>query len=262
MNKAFTLIELSIVLVIIGLLAGGIIVGTTLIKAAEIRASISQVESFNTAAMTFKLKYNGLPGDLSNATGFGFTYRAGTLGQGNNNGLIDLPNGFGGANLCAERLLFWADLFDAGLIADTSSTAVDRGDGIAGCLSANVLTFEEKSQYIPKSKLGRKAFVAIISFTGGTGNGYTIGDVHTITSTFGAVSRVNPTYSPIEALAIDTKLDDGLATTGKVKAWRNLSTPDTTTACLDTALTPINYATADNSISDTYICTLNISTPF
>ena len=62
-NKGFTLIELSIVLVIIGLIVGGVLVGQDLIKAAEIRATVSQVEGYNSAVNTFRLKYNGLPGD-------------------------------------------------------------------------------------------------------------------------------------------------------------------------------------------------------
>jgi prepilin-type N-terminal cleavage/methylation domain-containing protein len=64
-QAGFTLIELSIVLVIIGLIVGGVLVGQDLIKAAEIRATISQYEKYNAAMNTFRTKYNGMPGDLS-----------------------------------------------------------------------------------------------------------------------------------------------------------------------------------------------------
>lgn len=43
-QSGFTLIELSIVLVIIGLIVGGVLVGRDLIKAAEVRAQVSQIE--------------------------------------------------------------------------------------------------------------------------------------------------------------------------------------------------------------------------
>ena len=49
MKRGFTLIELSIVLVIIGLIVGGILVGQDLINAAAIRAQIAQVEKYQTA---------------------------------------------------------------------------------------------------------------------------------------------------------------------------------------------------------------------
>jgi prepilin-type N-terminal cleavage/methylation domain-containing protein len=47
----FTLIEMSIVLVIIGLIVGGVLVGQDLIRAAYIRAQITQIEKFNTAVI-------------------------------------------------------------------------------------------------------------------------------------------------------------------------------------------------------------------
>jgi len=66
----FTLIELSIVLVIIGLLVGGVLVGRDLIYAAEVRNAIKDVETIRTAISTFQGKYNCLPGDCKNATTF------------------------------------------------------------------------------------------------------------------------------------------------------------------------------------------------
>lgn len=51
-RQGFTLIELSIVLVIIGLIVGGILVGRELISAAEIRATVSQIEKYNTSVNT------------------------------------------------------------------------------------------------------------------------------------------------------------------------------------------------------------------
>ena len=53
----FTLIELSIVIVIIGLIVGGVLVGRDLIRASQLRGLISEVEEFKTAANTFRLKY-------------------------------------------------------------------------------------------------------------------------------------------------------------------------------------------------------------
>jgi prepilin-type N-terminal cleavage/methylation domain-containing protein len=76
----FTLIEMSIVLVIIGLLVGGVLVGQDLIRAAQVRKTGTLIEQLNTAVNTFKLKYNCLPGDCANASDFSAsTDHAGTV---------------------------------------------------------------------------------------------------------------------------------------------------------------------------------------
>src|SRR4051812_26321723 len=86
-KSGFTLIELSIVLVIIGLITGGILVGKDLIQAAQIRATSSQVTKYSAAVNTFRIKYNALTGDIAepNATGFGFVARGPLEGQGDGN---------------------------------------------------------------------------------------------------------------------------------------------------------------------------------
>jgi prepilin-type N-terminal cleavage/methylation domain-containing protein len=75
LTAAFTLIELSIVLVIIGLVVGGVLVGQDLIRAAYLRAQIAQIDQYNQAVNTFYAKYQALPGDMNvpTATQFGFT---------------------------------------------------------------------------------------------------------------------------------------------------------------------------------------------
>src|ERR1700691_4838931 len=90
-QSGFTLIELSIVLVIIGLVVGGVLVGQDLIRAAEVRATISQIEKYNTAARTFYGKYGYLPGDIKDpdASNFGFQARGTHEGQGDGNGIIE-----------------------------------------------------------------------------------------------------------------------------------------------------------------------------
>lgn len=55
-RSGFTLIELSIVLVIIGLIVGGIMVGRDLIKAAEARKVVATIGGYQTAVQTFRLK--------------------------------------------------------------------------------------------------------------------------------------------------------------------------------------------------------------
>lgn len=79
----FTLIELSIVLVIIGLIVGGVLVGQSLINAAAVRAQVTQIEKFNSVVNTFYGKYGYLPGDLpaGPAAQFGFASRGSYAGE-------------------------------------------------------------------------------------------------------------------------------------------------------------------------------------
>ena len=65
-EQGFTLVELAIVMVIIGLLIGGILKGQELISNARISSTVSQVKGLDAALNTFQDKYNALPGDINN----------------------------------------------------------------------------------------------------------------------------------------------------------------------------------------------------
>lgn len=70
MDRGFSLVELSIVLVILGLLTGGILAGQSLIRAAELRSVITTTDRYQAAVYSFRDKYFALPGDMRNATSF------------------------------------------------------------------------------------------------------------------------------------------------------------------------------------------------
>lgn len=122
-ERGFTLIEMAIVLVIIGLIVGGVLVGQNLINAAAVRAQISQIEKYNQAVNTFYGKYGALPGDLNQqvATTFGFAARGtgcGATGRGDGNGVIEGAR-YGGCMTegtplgifqgQGETVVFWVD---------------------------------------------------------------------------------------------------------------------------------------------------------
>lgn len=109
--SGFTLIEMSIVLVIIGLIVGAILVGQTLIKAALVRATATQLERFNTAVTTFKGKYDCIPGVCSNPALFGLPGIANTTYT---------LNSWTGAGTDIKHLSdFWGQLQAAGLLGDS-----------------------------------------------------------------------------------------------------------------------------------------------
>src|SRR5690242_18571300 len=127
-QNGFTLIELSIVLVIIGLIVGGVLVGQDMIKAAQVRATVAQYEKYNAAINTFRSKFNGMPGDLTSATNFGMVARASATGVVNGNGLIESTDGAVEASTTVagnETVLFWRDLSYSNLIDNSFTTATD-----------------------------------------------------------------------------------------------------------------------------------------
>src|SRR5919204_594676 len=63
-QAGFTLVEIAIVLVIIGLLLGGILKGQELIKSAQVRNLIDQSSSIQAAYYGFVDRYHQIPGDM------------------------------------------------------------------------------------------------------------------------------------------------------------------------------------------------------
>ncbi len=66
-QHGFTLVELAIVMIIIGLLLGGVLKGQQLISNAKVKGTISQLKAYQAAFYSFKDSYGAIPGDMRNA---------------------------------------------------------------------------------------------------------------------------------------------------------------------------------------------------
>ena len=226
-RSGFTLIELSIVLVIIGLIVGGVLVGQDLIRAAGVRAQISQIEKFNTAVNTFYGKYQALPGDMNGTTatvnGFNTSGRDTGGGTGDGNGLIEGnggSNGGGGIQGDGETGMFWSDLtyangMNLNLVEGSFTTACE---GLCTHIIVMISTTPNIDNYLPRAKIGRGNYIYALSTLGL--NYYALTTLIWIHGTSGGQVPVNatPGLTVNEAYKIDSKIDDGFPQSGNVTA--------------------------------------------
>jgi prepilin-type N-terminal cleavage/methylation domain-containing protein len=270
-HSGFTLIELSIVLIIIGLIVGGVLAGQDLIRAAEERATIAQIEKYNTAVNTFRGKYGYLPGDIKDpdATNFGLSPRglcsASTpcYGEGDGNGVIEGVTGGGaglntGLAICTgENGLFWIDLTTAnglnlGLI-DGSFSSAQKNAPFPGTPTSAATILTVMGQCEPAAKLGRSNYIYVYS-SGGIN--YWGMSVPTQLQNWGALTA-NPGVTVRQAYDIDSKMDDGVPLGGNVQVQyvHGLSalsvssghSPATSADCYDSTTTTGAYALATSS---------------
>jgi prepilin-type N-terminal cleavage/methylation domain-containing protein len=229
MRRGFTLIELSVVLVVIGLIVGGILVGQNLINAAALRAQITQIEKFQTATNTFREKYGYLPGDMpaQPAAQFGLGARGAYPGEGDGNGIIEgnqynTATPANGMVLCTgETIMFWVDLSAAHLIEGSY-----QGSESAACNTSMSLTSSPAlGAYFPQAAIGNSNYVYV--YSGGSlissvWNSWGI-NYFAISAITGMRSNYMlnsvPALTVAQASAIDTKTDDGFPVTGNVTVW-------------------------------------------
>lgn len=198
-RSGFTLIEIAIVFIVVGLIAGGILAGQELLQAARDRNVAKQFQEYALATIAFKNKYNCIPGDCAQAS---------ELGLGNNgdgNGLI-------ATGYALEPYYLWQHLGNAGLINGTYSGTWGWADGLHGQVNGI-------NGPLVKGEDPAWGFWATSSpyslFAGGSVKPRPDGIFIMITkfSTGWNQSNVMP---PWRAQQLDAKMDDGLPFTGKV----------------------------------------------
>ncbi len=165
----FTLVEIAIVLVIIGLLLGGVLKGQEMIKNAEIRSVITDVKGVTTAVYAYRDRYNAIPGDDL----LGVTHTGLASSNGTGDGVVGTGKGTGSTNNEDEN--FFAHLREVNLI--TGSGIVAPTHSLGGVMTAENATY---------------------NFTG---------NLVCMSGIDGA-----------DAIIIETKADDGDATTGTIQA--------------------------------------------
>jgi prepilin-type N-terminal cleavage/methylation domain-containing protein len=141
-QQGFTLVEIAVVLVIIGLLLGAILKGQELIENSRVKASVNEINSIRAAANGYLDRYRAMPGDdgpVGTLQARGTAWAGITVG-GNRNGQVAAPvNPFG--NPTGEHLGFWQQLRASGFLtgnpADVGAAALPRNafTGVTGIAS-------------------------------------------------------------------------------------------------------------------------------
>jgi prepilin-type N-terminal cleavage/methylation domain-containing protein len=197
MQKGFTLVEIAIVLVIIGLLLGGILKGQEMITQAKIKNAVSDFSGISAAYYGYQDRYRALPGDDPNAA----TRWSGAISGGGNGVVAGAYNADCTGTLTAamESCLWWDDLRRAGFVA-----------GAGGRQPFN-------------------AFSGLVGVqTGNTAGGTALGG-------FAGLIICSANIPDKVAIAIDTQMDDGKIATGTVRGQLQSAPNPSVNTAADTA---------------------------
>jgi prepilin-type N-terminal cleavage/methylation domain-containing protein len=198
LNKkaGFTLVELSIVLVIIGLIVGGIVGGQSLVRSAQINSVVSDFKKWQVAVTAFEMQYDGLPGDITDAAAY-------------------WPSGATNGN--GDNLFSTAEIFQTWKQLALSEIIPGAYSGVAGTSPDVTVT----GVNTPATKMD--------------GGGYLLRESAAallLNKPFLSVGKPRPLqpqvsgslFTGAEAKKIDKKMDDGVANTGRLMGFGHYDT--------------------------------------
>ena len=134
----FTLVEIAIVLVIVGLLLGGVLKGQELITQAKIKNIANDLNGLSAAVYGYQDRYKKFPGDDDQAEG---RWGASVTKNGNGNGVLGATGVAAFFDCVAtdkdgENCRFWQHLRLAGFIGGDSASTLPPQNAVGGVLQA------------------------------------------------------------------------------------------------------------------------------
>ncbi len=183
-TAGFTLVELSIVLVIIGLIIGGVLSGRQIMLNAQITNAVNAIQAYEAQFQTYVQNYGAMPGDDAQATE---RFPSADIPAATESANGTLDGTFDSSSNTAETRLLWADLRAAGLVKGAGSDVSQPTNPFGGIYGFQHGAFD-----------GTGAF---------TSNVICLSDV-----------------PGDAAMSIDSRLDDGISDTGSVSAMVSTGT--------------------------------------
>lgn len=201
-TRGFTLVEISIVMIIVGLLIGGTFGGMKLIENMQVNKTVQDLKAIDSAALTFRDTYGRLPGDIRNpSTRLPSCTVAPCATTGDGNRQID-PTGVSDAAIdpTMEKFTFWHHLQAADLLSmnykNVADTAFGEGQPDAPIGGGyRVSSYTGQLGFCPNQ--WRDGFLNVTNFD---------------SAAMGALGQID--CSKIES--IDRKIDDGRPSGGNV----------------------------------------------
>jgi len=212
----FTLVELAVVLLIIGLIVGGILRGQDLITSAQLNSVQTDANQIRTATNTFQDKFIALPGDFGNADSA--INSSLTLNDGNGNGRID-GNRVSSTGDGNEAVNAWVHLAESDILGSVDANNLNGGsndlsasNGFAGSVGG----FWTFGQGLPNGNFANAAGQSNIWLV--------LGDTGTDASSDNNDGEI---VSAEEAAQLDRKIDDGRPESGTMRASDSCSDDST-----------------------------------
>ncbi len=211
----FTLVELSIVTVIIGLIVAGVVGGQSLVKTSKMNAQIIDLNKFEVAYNAFKLEYNAIPGDMRNASSY---WAGSTNGDGNGRITQDSDNAY---VLTNKNLKFFEHLSRAKIVPETYTNIWEINKGYPA-LKLNSSRGMIAGGYIiaPSFAVNHQLTEPEIAVRHVASLYLVVADPTHYTSIYNDWIGV---ASPLTIATIDKKIDDGVARTGKFQGYRTFN---------------------------------------
>jgi prepilin-type N-terminal cleavage/methylation domain-containing protein len=226
-KSAFSLIELSIVLIIIGLLIAGVTGGASLIRSSELRSVMGEARGYAVAVNAFYSQFNALPGDYAVAVG----------NSSGGNGSLSIDYYAAATVAGSESANAWVALRTIGAIDSISSataviatTAPVFGTTSSATAPASkiksagwVFDYRTYTEGVAAAAANQNVVILTASITGAPA-----------AATTSPILGTNISVAAItgnDLLSIDTKIDDGIANAGKVRGINPGATATATGTC-------------------------------